>query len=130
MAQFYKLEGKIAVPVDNDKYLRWIRTDLHQGHRVVASNELKNGEDLIRISTVFLFGINHAFGECAPLLFETRIFGGPLDLYQVRYSTWEQAESGHATALEELLLQMPGLIPIIKPREEYPTRFERVLMDD
>ena len=50
-----------------------------------------------RISTVFL-GIDHSHGHGPPLLFETMIFGGVHDQYQVRCSTWEQAEAQHATA--------------------------------
>jgi len=50
-----------------------------------------------------------------------------MDEYQVRYSTWEQAEAGHAAALEELFQQMPELAP---PKESYATRFERILRDD
>ena len=49
----------------------------------------------VDVSTVFL-GINHQFGDGPPLLFETMVFGGELDGKQDRYSTWEQAESGHA----------------------------------
>lgn len=48
----------------------------------------------IYVSTVFL-GLDHAFGDGEPLLFETMIFGGPLDEYTRRYATWEQAEEGH-----------------------------------
>ena len=49
----------------------------------------------MRISTVFL-GIDHNFGaEGPPLLFETMIFGGERDEYQVRTATWADAELAH-----------------------------------
>lgn len=50
------------------------------------------------VSTVFL-GLDHNFGSGEPLLFETMIFGGPLDEYTWRYETWEQAEEGHRAAV-------------------------------
>lgn len=55
------------------------------------------------ISTVFL-GLDHSFGEGAPLLFESMYFPhqGPDDDHWreedcERCSTWEQAEKQHAT---------------------------------
>ena len=125
MADFYKLNGKVAVPIDTDEYIRWLIDDPDHGRRVVAFNEFNNRE--VRVSTVFILGINHAFGEGDPLLFETMIFEGTMDGYQVRYLTWEQAEAGHAAALEELFKQMPEIRP---PIEGYATRFERILRDD
>ena len=55
-------------------------------------NETVIGET--RISTVFI-GIDHAWLGGPPMLFETMCFGGPLDMEQVRTSTWELAESQH-----------------------------------
>jgi len=59
------------------------------------------------VSTVFL-GIDHNWGGGPPLIFETMIFNqGPEserpwhEEYQERYSTWEQAEAGHARAVLE-----------------------------
>jgi hypothetical protein len=54
-----------------------------------------------RVSTVFL-GLDHQYGDGPPLVFETMIF--PPDswseVYCERYSTWAEAEAGHATAIE------------------------------
>jgi hypothetical protein len=53
-----------------------------------------------RVSTVFL-GIDHRFhGNGPPLLFETMIFGGPLDQEQWRYS-WDDADVGHRAAVRK-----------------------------
>jgi hypothetical protein len=49
-------------------------------------------------STVFI-GLDHNWGEGPPLVFETMIFGGEFDQYQYRYSTWAEAEAGHAVAV-------------------------------
>ena len=51
----------------------------------------------VHVSTVFL-GLDHGFGG-KPLWFETMIFGGEHDDYQKRYSTWEEAETGHEYAV-------------------------------
>jgi hypothetical protein len=48
----------------------------------------------VRVSTVFL-GLDHRWGDGPPLLFETMVFGGPLNGNQERYSTWDAAAEGH-----------------------------------
>lgn len=54
------------------------------------------GASTAQISTVFL-GIDHAFGlDERPVLFETMVFGGQFNECQWRYSTWDEAEEGHA----------------------------------
>lgn len=97
MVFLYRLEGTTVIPVDeNDEEdrERCARCD----HRV-ACDETPGGAE---VSTVFL-RLNHNFGEGPPLVFETMIFGGPLGgegrRYQNRYSTWDEAVSGHARAL-------------------------------
>lgn len=53
------------------------------------------------VSTVFL-GIDRRYGgKGPPLLFETMIFGGPLDQHTWRYSSWDDAETGHAAAVRK-----------------------------
>ena len=62
-----------------------------------VADDMVNG---VRVSTVFL-GLDHNFGrEGPPILFETMVFGGPLDGEQWRYETWEQAEAGHKEVME------------------------------
>jgi hypothetical protein len=51
----------------------------------------------VEISTVFL-GIDHAFGDGPPLLFESLIYsidGGDSERDCFRYSSWWEAEEGH-----------------------------------
>lgn len=59
---------------------------------------------LHRVSTVFL-GLDHSFGGGPPLLFETMVFenGTNEDVGCNRYSTWEEADAGHAGMVEEFL---------------------------
>jgi hypothetical protein len=53
-----------------------------------------------RVSTVFL-GINHAWGNGPPLWFETMVFiAGDADADMERYSTWAEAEAGHAAMMQ------------------------------
>jgi hypothetical protein len=42
-----------------------------------------------------------------PLLFETMVFGGPLDGEQTRYSTWDEAKSGHDAMVTRLESKEP-----------------------
>lgn len=89
---YYKLEDKIAKPVDD--VVEWAQHFEHSDRTVK-----KTGLPDCDISTVFL-GINHRHGTGLPILFETMIFGGEHDGYCERYSTWEEAEAGHQRAIE------------------------------
>ena len=93
----YILKGhKVVKETNLLKWANWFETaDRHVGDTKVGK---------YRVSTVFL-GINHNFfGKGKPVLFETMIFGGKYDKdeYQVRYSTWEEAEKGHKKAVNQL----------------------------
>lgn len=57
--------------------------------------------DGARVSTVFL-GIDHRYLEPRPVLFETMVFGGPLDGEMDRCSTWDEAEQMHANMLRRV----------------------------
>ncbi len=93
MSDKYTLVGR--VPVKCHDLITWAQEFEKGDKRHVAATELPGG---VRVSTVFL-GIDHSWGEGPPLVFETMIFGGPQDGYQDRYTTWEQAEAGHAKAV-------------------------------
>lgn len=92
MSDKYILDGHTPVPCAD--LLEWART-FENAARTVGNTEV-DGD--IRVSTVFL-GLDHSFGHGDPLLFETMIFGGAHDGYQERYSKWDEAEAGHATAV-------------------------------
>lgn len=89
---YYKLdENHNPIPVDMMEWAKGIESD----DRQVAITIIQN----IRVSTVFL-GLDHAFSFGAnknpkPILFETMVFGGRMDQYMKRYTTWELAEQGH-----------------------------------
>jgi hypothetical protein len=71
----------------------------------VARTEITSG---VYVSTVFL-GLDHQWGQGPPLLFETMIFGGEHNGWQDRYSTWDEAESGHAKAVSLASIPAHGL---------------------
>lgn len=53
------------------------------------------------VSTVFL-GLDHSFGAPGPpILFETMIFCGDESEDMWRYSTWDDAVTGHAMAVKK-----------------------------
>lgn len=87
----YKLDRRRAVPCpDLLEWARWLET----ADRAVARAKIGP----LTVSTVFL-GLDHAFGGGPPLLFETMIFDGGDDAYQVRTSTWNEALATHAVAV-------------------------------
>lgn len=68
------------------------------GKHVAVTKALDDPETWV--STVWL-GLDHSWSGGPPLIFETMIFGGPLDQdYQQRYSTVEEARAGHERAVE------------------------------
>jgi hypothetical protein len=70
----------------------------HIDNRVIGLTDITSQ---IRVSTVFI-GIDHRFfGRGPPLLFETMIFGGPLDQYQRRYASYDDAQTGHQVAVRK-----------------------------
>jgi hypothetical protein len=99
----YVLDNKTPVlEPDTLKWCRWFES----AKRTVRSETGKvkvNGKEVgeVRISTVFL-GIDHSFGGGPPMLFETMVFGGPLDQELDRCSTWEAAEKMHEAMVERV----------------------------
>ena len=85
----YILVDKTPVPCINMRM--WGEWCANRDNRLVAFTKVNN---YIEVSTVFL-GMNHAWKEGPPILFETMVFGGDMNEYQRRYCTWKKAESGH-----------------------------------
>ena len=87
------------------EWAMWFQTagieSYKEGGRQVARTELPDGT---YVSTVFI-GMNMSYGDGAPEWFETMIFGGPHDSECWRCSTFEEAETDHARAVE--LAQQP-----------------------
>jgi hypothetical protein len=93
--RYYILDAEDrVVRADLITWARWFEyANRHVGYTQITSECL--------VSTVFL-GLDHRFsGNGPPLLFETIIFGGPLDQAQNRYSSWDDAEAGHKAAVRK-----------------------------
>lgn len=93
MSGQYLLVGHDVVPCDD--VMEWARRLGDSDARRVALDLVGD----VTVSTVFL-GIDHSFRNGPPILFETMVFGGPLDEAMERYSTWDAAEAGHALMVE------------------------------
>lgn len=89
---YFILDGHEPIPEpDVDKWEKWFAT----ADRCVARDRLT---DKILVSTVFL-GINHSIHISPyPTLFETMVFGADEE-YQQRYSSWDEAVTGHKYAI-------------------------------
>ncbi len=86
--EYYKLVDKVAVPCEINE------TEWSPESKRVGYDAFGEGDSKVEVSTVFLT-LDHNFYDGPPLLFETMVFGGPHDEFQVRCSTWEQAEIQH-----------------------------------
>ncbi len=106
MNKLYILKGRIPIPTeDAEEWGKWFET----ADRQIAVDEL----DGVRVSTVFL-GIEHYEG----CLFETMVFGGPLDQNQQRYRTYDEAEIGH----QEIVAQVQQTL--VEEYASWPTELE------
>jgi hypothetical protein len=98
---YYRLDDHTPVPIDSTDITRWWPSQRSREHDPwrVAGTEFPDGRYL---STVFL-GIDHQYLDGPPLLFETMLFDDPRgDEQQWRWSTWDEAEAGHAAVVAEL----------------------------
>lgn len=93
MSRWYILDGHNVVPASVD------RASLEKAIRTPVAKTDLNGS---HISTVFLSLDHRHFGEGPPLVFETLVIGGKLADEMYRYSTWEEAETGHAAMVNRV----------------------------
>lgn len=89
--RYYRLdENRQPVPVTMLEWARGIECFWRVAFDAIGPME---------VSTVFL-GLDHRHsGAGPPILFETMIFDGLEDEYQVRTCTWTEAEAAHAQAV-------------------------------
>ena len=95
----YVLEGKETKEVGPYQWAAWFGV---ARNRQVALDKIS---DEVRVSTIFL-GLDHQLGDGPPLLFETLVFEGTLDGEMMRYSTWDEAETGHKEMVERVRLTL------------------------
>jgi hypothetical protein len=95
-------DGKPVPEPDLMKWARWFET---ANRRVNRTDPAKDLDELgpACVSTVFL-GIDHNLdGQGPPVLWETKVFGGPLNQEADRCSgSREQAEAMHARMVERV----------------------------
>lgn len=89
---WYILKDNIPIKSDIIEYSKWSTTNLKD--KCVKKDRI--GHSLV--STVFL-GLDHSFDGGTPVLWETMIFGGKEDMYQDRYTSYEEALVGHQKAI-------------------------------
>jgi hypothetical protein len=98
----YILDGHTPVRCD-DLYAwgRWLETARES--RIVARTTVREGVD---VSTVFL-GLDHRFDDGPPLLFETMVFRNGNGDEEERYSTWDEAVTGHKAMVARVQAEQP-----------------------
>jgi len=91
----YILENRVprVCRTYDDMAMSW-----YDGRRHVRSNYVEG----VHLSTVFLPIDHKFFRDGPPVVFETMIFGGDEDGYQMRYTNWDAAVLGHREVLHEL----------------------------
>ena len=93
---YFKLDGhRVVACEDVLEWAQWFET----AERHVAEDVVEG----FRVSTVFL-GLDHGFRHRGPpVVFESMIFSPDGDAEAMeRYTTWEEAEAGHARMLQGL----------------------------
>ena len=96
------LKDQVPVPVDLMTWARWFE----EADRIVKQTPILDDTltTIYEVSTVFL-GLDHNYSPTGPpLIFETMVFApqtGYQDLDCRRYSTWHEAEAGHAEIVQE-----------------------------
>lgn len=99
MSEYYILrDGEPVLEPSYQLYALWFEEN--KDARQIAVDEVAGA----RVSTCFL-GLDHRWGEGAPVLFETLVFDGPLDGEQERYATREEAMEGHKKMVERLTVK-------------------------
>lgn len=100
MSDFYIIKNDEIIKIDGDNVdciFEWEKSR-KEWHIETEINDIHD----VTISTAFL-GIDHSFSHSKdhkPVLFETMIFGGKYDGYQVRYTTPGGARKGHDAAVK------------------------------
>ena len=93
---FYSIDENGTVK--NVPDLRDWKTTLFQGNYRLVDEISKT----VEIATIFT-GIDKSLGtNKVPVLFETIIFGGKMDGETYNYTSWADAQKGHAQLLNEL----------------------------
>lgn len=97
MSDYYDRQGNAMTQAE------WIRPFGDPDYKRVAADEITLPDGDVRVSTVWL-GLDHAWGDRPPRIFETMVFGlGGNELLDLdpcwRYSSEDLALAGHAAVV-------------------------------
>lgn len=107
LPHYYYTLDDTGSPVPCDDLAEWSRWYVkNKKRRTIGRTNL---QELGTVSTVFL-AVDHGFGfrdplHYKPFLWETMVFGGPLDQYQRRYTSREEALQDHKRIVSALKTQ-------------------------
>lgn len=80
--------------------------------RLIARTPIVGLREIAEVSTVWLGNNMRFYGDGDPLVFESMVFGGPLDGETVRYSYWHDATAGHAELVRLTELDLFAVDPL------------------
>jgi hypothetical protein len=100
-------DGITPIPVDDlEEWARWYKTaERHVAHDM---DENDTTGQKVRVSTVFLALDHNFWGQGPPVLWETMVFGGPLDGEQARYTSHADAFVGHQEMCRRVMEALRG----------------------
>ena len=78
-----------------EDWMAWARWFVGTDRAVARDVIVRKDADTVTISTVFLGREAKSDDSWPPFVFESKVFGGPLDGLAHHYCTWEEAEIGH-----------------------------------
>jgi hypothetical protein len=96
---WWVLDGKTPRPATQEEASYFL---MDNDKRRIAIDTIEASYGSVTVSTVFLPIDHRVLGDGPPLVFESLVFGGPLSDEMQRYSSWEEAEAGHAELLQRV----------------------------
>jgi hypothetical protein len=99
----YILKGRAVVPCEN--WMAWTLWFCGTDRAVARDDIVREDADTVTISTVFLGHDSRADSSSLPFVFESMVFGGPLNGQMQHYCTWDEAERGHRHLLAESITE-------------------------
>lgn len=97
---WYGFDGKPLSHADGGRLLADIES------RLVAEDVVRDGVELALVTTLFTVTDHGTMEGGPPVLWETAVFGGPMDHYVEHYATSEEAERRHAEIVQKIRRMM------------------------
>lgn len=87
----------------------WMQSRRDRSYVIAQDRDEAAAPGGVLVSTVFL-GIDHQYDDGPPVLWESLVFGGPLDGQQRRYTSRDAALVGH----QDLCRQVAALAKVVE----------------